>query len=74
MNVFVYGTLMFREVAEPIAGLSEMPEEAVLRGYARHTIEDREWDRVPAIVPDTDASVAGKLYRDVSASAIAEIP
>ena len=66
MNVFVYGTLMFKSVAEPIAGLVDAPVDASLAGYCRYTIEDRERAKVPTIVEEEGGVVVGKIYRNAN--------
>ncbi len=71
--VFVYGTLMFSEVMEPITGVEQGAQDAVLEGYARYSVNDREDAQAPAIVETPGATVCGKLYRDLDGSALAAL-
>ncbi len=72
-NVFVYGSLMFPQVAVPIAGLCGDCRAACLHGYARYSVDDRSRAKVPAIVEEPGARVRGKVYLDVGAQSLREL-
>lgn len=63
-HVFVYGTLMWEEVAHGVITGRYRKAPAVLHGYSRKWVR-YEW--YPGIVPDSDASVNGWIWFDVSA-------
>ncbi len=65
-NAFVYGTLLFPEVAGHVAGITGDGEPATLFGYRRYEATTRERGNYPAIVKDDTASVDGLLHRDLS--------
>lgn len=70
INIFAYGTLMFTEVAGPIAGLFKPSIPAVLPNYARYTINDRDKAKVPALVEEPGSEVIGVVYRNVDDSVL----
>ena len=65
-NAFVYGTLLFPEVAGRVAGIKGDGEPATLFGYRRYEATTRERGNYPAIVKENTASVDGLLHRDLS--------
>ena len=67
-NLFVYGTLCFPQVVTRLIGRALDGEPATLDGYRLHALADRFY---PGIVPQAGAVVAGVLYRDVDARAMA---
>jgi gamma-glutamylcyclotransferase (GGCT)/AIG2-like uncharacterized protein YtfP len=69
-NVFVYGSLMFPPVAQGVAGIAAPGFPAVLHGYSRYTVRDRERARVPAILPQPGESTRGLIYKNVSENSI----
>lgn len=66
LNVFVYGTLMFPEVAKRVAGIVQAGHRATLGGYRRFEAKTRERGNYPAIVPMEDATVEGLIYLNLS--------
>ena len=64
-NVFCYGTLMFPQVFEAVAGFSAKSEPCVLPGYTRRKIVGQVY---PGIVKAKHAKVPGFLYRGLSQS------
>ncbi len=69
-RVFVYGTLLFDEVVEAVTGRRLEGAPAVLEGFARRRIRERNY---PGIVPDADERTAGRLYRDVDTDSLARL-
>ena len=65
-HAFVYGTLLFPEIAQRVANISVEGEPATLLGYRRFEAKTRERGNYPAIVKDESASVDGLVYRDLS--------
>lgn len=61
--LFVYGTLEFPEVVRKLLGATLDGEKAILRGFARYLLVNREY---PGIVRDPDSSVDGVLYQGVT--------
>ena len=67
MNVFAYGTLIFAEVMEAVAGARYPSEDAVLEGYRRFRVRDRAY---PGVVEAEGAETAGRLYRGLTLTAL----
>ncbi len=65
-NVFAYGTLMFPEVAVPIAQIYADGEPTTIHGFRRYEALTRSWGNFPAIVRDPGSTVDGLLFRDLS--------
>lgn len=68
MNLFLYGTLMDRDVRDLVCGKS-LPhvEPAKLRGYRRVFVAGRTY---PMLVPTAFASVDGLVARNVDADSV----
>lgn len=66
MNAFVYGTLLFPQIAIPVANLQGDGEAVTLTGFRRYEAKTRERGNYPAIVADDKASVDGLLFRDIT--------
>lgn len=65
-NLFVYGTLMVKEVSEKIIGLYAT-ENAKLYNYKRYKIFfNNEEQLYPAIVPENGAITEGIVFRDLT--------
>ncbi len=62
-NLFAYGTLMFPEVAVPLAGITQWGQPAVLHGFRRRKVQLRSRGNFPAIIRQEGATVTGILYR-----------
>lgn len=62
MNLFAYGTLQCPELFRAVVGAELPAEEAVLTGHRREGVAGAAY---PGIVPDADAEVPGRLYRNV---------
>ena len=65
LNLFTYGTLQIPEVMQVITGKSIPSIDAVLNGYGNYSIRDEIY---PAIIPQADASVSGRLYSGLDQS------
>jgi gamma-glutamylcyclotransferase (GGCT)/AIG2-like uncharacterized protein YtfP len=61
-RLFAYGTLMWPEILEEVAGCRLPSEPATLRGYARRAVRGESY---PGIVEDPGGRVEGVLYRGV---------
>ena len=67
VELFVYGTLMVPEVIRGVCGYQEPGESAVLEGYRRRVVAGEVY---PAIVPDPEEQVVGRLYGGLSSRQI----
>lgn len=67
MNVFAYGTLLFAEVMEAVAGARYPSEDAVLGGYRRFRVRERAY---PGVVAAAGAETVGRLYRGLTLTAL----
>ena len=67
MNVFVYGSLLFPEIAEGLCGEKLKSEEAILRGYSRFALKEADY---PAIIKKNNATVKGKVLLNLDENAI----
>ncbi|WP_319499859.1 gamma-glutamylcyclotransferase family protein [uncultured Draconibacterium sp.] len=67
MNVFVYGSLLFPEIAEGLCGKKLKSEEATLRGYSRFALKEADY---PAIIKKNNAKVKGKVLLNLDENAI----
>jgi gamma-glutamylcyclotransferase (GGCT)/AIG2-like uncharacterized protein YtfP len=66
-NLFVYGTLMYRDVFRRVVRGRYRQSIAVLDGYRRKSIRGEDY---PGIVNDPDGTVEGIVWFEVSASDI----
>ncbi len=57
-HVFVYGSLLFPEIAEGLCQCSIQTEEAVLKDYKRLAVSGADY---PAIIEQNNSKVEGKL-------------
>ncbi len=62
-NVFVYGSLLFTELAEKLCEKSLEMKAASLSGYKRFSLKAADY---PAIIPDKTSTVDGKLITNLS--------
>jgi gamma-glutamylcyclotransferase (GGCT)/AIG2-like uncharacterized protein YtfP len=65
-HVFAYGTLMFPEVAVPVAEIYGDGEPVTIPGFRRYEAFTRSWGNFPAIVQEATSTVDGLLFRDLS--------
>lgn len=72
-NVVAYGTLMFPEVAGPIAQVYAKGEPVTVKGFRRFEATTRERGNYPAIIKEADASFDGLLFRNLSDSQVAKL-
>lgn len=61
-HIFVYGTLMYPEVQKVIAGEEMSGVDAILPGYKRVKLRDRDY---PGIIPCEASQVQGKILLEV---------
>ncbi len=57
-NVFVYGSLLFREMVEKLCGKTVEMQQACLHGYKRCAVDGADY---PAIIKEETSKVKGKL-------------
>ena len=69
-HVFTYGTLLFPEVMEAVAGRVFASVPATLAGFARVCVRGAVY---PGAREQAGASIAGLLYRDLDAAALARL-
>jgi hypothetical protein len=63
MNVFCYGSMMFREVWDAVVGKEYLHIPAVLSGFSRRKVSGQPY---PCVIESAaDNMVYGKLYLDV---------
>ncbi|WP_297095140.1 gamma-glutamylcyclotransferase family protein [uncultured Draconibacterium sp.] len=67
MNVFVYGSLLFPEIADGLCGQKLKSEDATLSGYARFALKGADY---PAIIKKDNSAVKGKVLRNLDENAI----
>ena len=65
IHVFAYGSLMIPEVIQAVIGREVFGELATLAGYLRQGLLGFSY---PGLVKCPDASVDGRLYRDLGAT------
>lgn len=70
INIFTYGSLMFRPVWESVVRGNYRSTPASAFGYARYAVTGQTY---PGMVQQANASVQGLLYRDVTAEDIAAL-
>ncbi|WP_319591416.1 gamma-glutamylcyclotransferase family protein [uncultured Draconibacterium sp.] len=66
-NVFVYGSLLFSEIADGLCGQTLTSEDATIRGFSRFALKEADY---PAIVPYKNAEVTGKILLNLEDEAI----
>ncbi len=69
-DLFVYGTLMTPAVMRAVIGRVPGSEPAELPGYRRHRLRGKVY---PAVVPESGATVAGRLYHDLTPAEITRL-
>jgi gamma-glutamylcyclotransferase (GGCT)/AIG2-like uncharacterized protein YtfP len=69
-NCFTYGSLMYAPIMDAVSALECAGLPATLPGYRRHPVKDEDY---PGMVADPAHSVAGILYRDLPAFALARL-
>jgi gamma-glutamylcyclotransferase (GGCT)/AIG2-like uncharacterized protein YtfP len=67
MNIFVYGTLMDREIMNQASGSDFHGEKAVLRGFGRYLLKNALY---PGMLREKGSQVDGLLYLNVSQEAV----
>ena len=67
MNLFVYGTLMDKEIFQIVTGERPSSNQAVLHGYIRKQVIGEVY---PAIAEKSGHEVAGLLYYNLSNTAL----
>ena len=65
IHLFAYGSLMIPEVIQAVIGREVYGEPATLTGYLRQGLSGFSY---PGLVKCPDASVEGRLYRDLGAT------
>jgi len=68
LNLFAYGTLIFEDVMQRVAGRRFRSMGAVLHDYSRHRIRETPY---PAIVYEKGAAVNGKIYFNIDDRSLA---
>ncbi|WP_372806138.1 gamma-glutamylcyclotransferase family protein [Pontiella sp.] len=63
MNLFAYGTLMWPEVLQSVAGRRLEGTPAILEGYQRLRVVDQHY---PVVVPSSGDAVEGMLYLNLT--------
>jgi gamma-glutamylcyclotransferase (GGCT)/AIG2-like uncharacterized protein YtfP len=69
-NLFVYGTLLFKEIREGLCDKKMEALPAILHGYKRLTVMNCDY---PAVIPVPKACVNGFLLKNVDAKSMALI-
>ena len=70
MNVFTYGSLMFGEVWQPLAGKAYASMAAELVGYVRQGVAN---ERYPGIRAERGAVTPGRVYLGIDAQTLARL-
>lgn len=68
--MFAYGLLEAADVVQRVTGHRFPSRPAVLEGFARYRVCDRDY---PAVVPDPEARTPGTLYTDVDRNSLARL-
>lgn len=63
LPLFVYGTLLFDEVVEPLLGRLPRSEPAVLQGHQARRLPDVVW---PGLILQVGESVVGRVFTDLT--------
>ncbi len=66
LNLFAYGTLMYRDIMKEVSGCLPRYIPALLHGFRRYRIKGANY---PGIVEEAGSSVKGIVYIDVPKSA-----
>ncbi|HYQ56067.1 MAG TPA: gamma-glutamylcyclotransferase family protein [Draconibacterium sp.] len=66
-NVFVYGSLLFPEIAEGLCQQKLRSEDAVLNGFMRFALKGADY---PAIIAQNNSTVKGKVLLSLNEKAI----
>lgn len=69
-TVFTYGSLMCEDIMAAVTGHNLDFESARLSGFARYAVRGEAY---PAIVPESSATVAGRIYYGVTESGLARL-
>lgn len=67
MNVFVYGSLLFPEIADGLCGQKLKSKNATLSGYARFALKGADY---PAIIKKDNSTMEGKVLLNLDENAI----
>ena len=70
MHIFTYGSLMISSVMQAVTGSRFTSREALLRGYARFSLQGASY---PGLVPQEGTLTEGVLYLDVTPSCVARL-
>lgn len=70
MNLFTYGSLMFPDVWQRVAGASFSTQPATLPGFAAWKVRGETY---PGLAPAPGAETAGVVYFDVSPEAASRL-
>jgi gamma-glutamylcyclotransferase (GGCT)/AIG2-like uncharacterized protein YtfP len=62
-NLFVYGTLLSKDIWSRIVSEDYLFDSAVLKGYARKKVKGKNY---PGLIEQDGSVVEGKIYYDVS--------
>lgn len=65
-HLFAYGTLMCADILQAVCGESRVGLPATLHGFFRRRIRGEHY---PAIYPQADDLVTGRIYQDISDAA-----
>ncbi len=63
-RLFTYGVLTHPKLLESLTGRAFVTTLAHLPNYQRYTLKQEGWPPIPAIVPESGASVSGILVHD----------
>lgn len=66
-NVFVYGSLLFPEIADGLCRCRVNTAAATLKGFARYALKGADY---PAIIPHDGSKVTGKVLLNIDEKAI----
>ena len=70
IKLFTYGTLMFPEIFEVVAGKSFHYNDAELNGYIALSVKDQVF---PGMIKSSQQTTSGVLYHDVNSEALQRI-
>ncbi|WP_347839651.1 gamma-glutamylcyclotransferase family protein [uncultured Draconibacterium sp.] len=66
-NLFVYGSLLFSEIAEQLCGQKIKTANAALKGYARFALKGADY---PAMIKKQNSLVYGKVLLNLTPEAV----
>lgn len=66
MNVFVYGSLLFPEIADGLCGQKLKSEDATLSGFSRFALKGADY---PAMIPENNSTIKGKVLLNLDQDA-----